>query len=80
MTDPALGAELDAPPPYPGRLALELVISVERSATRRICAGCRKRRVLFTLVAAGAELDERRASGALCSACSGLLVHGGRHT
>lgn len=60
--------------PEPPGLRAVLVVDVTRSATRRICERCRRRRILYWLDAVPlARLTKR-----LCSECSGLLVHGGK--
>ena len=57
-------------------LVMPISVGVMRSASRRKCSRCHRRRIVYWLEATSGW---HGASPALCSACSGLLVHGGRH-
>lgn len=57
-------------------LTMPIDVRVMRSGSRRKCTSCARRRVVYWLEASSGW---QGASPQLCSICSGLLVHGGRH-
>jgi len=58
-------------------LSMPISVVVMRSASRRKCSSCHRRRIVYWLEATSGWHGSSRQ---LCSICSGLLVHGGRHT
>jgi len=61
----------------PTALVMPIGIRVLRSGGRRRCSACHRRRIVYWLEATSGW---HGSSPQLCSICSGLLVHGGRHT